>query len=68
MFELEVVRPSMRPTSNIETEDIGPGPRALGALKMLKRRGSQGQRTILLKGQMRYFSEVNSVIFLSNPV
>lgn len=68
MFELEVVRPCMRPMSNIEPEDIGPGPRALGALKMLKRRGSQGQRTILLKGQMRYFSEINSVIFLCNPV
>lgn len=66
MFELEVVRPCMRPMTNKE-EDPGPGPR-VGALQLLTRRGSQGQRTILLKGQMRYFSEVNSVIFLCNPV
>uniref|UniRef100_A0A8D8S3Q7 guanylate cyclase n=1 Tax=Cacopsylla melanoneura TaxID=428564 RepID=A0A8D8S3Q7_9HEMI len=68
MFELEVIRPCMRPMNNMEAETKGPGPRIAGALNMLNRRGSQGQRTILLKGQMRYFSEVNSVIFLCNPV
>lgn len=32
------------------------------------RRGSQGMRSILLKGQMRYVADINAIIFLCSPL
>lgn len=35
---------------------------------ILDRRGSQGMRSILLKGQMRYLKELEGIIFLCSPL
>lgn len=32
------------------------------------RRGSQGMRSILLKGQMRFVADINAIIFLCSPL
>jgi len=38
-----------------------------GAVSM-DRRGSQGLRSMLLKGQMRFIKEIDSIIFLCSPM
>lgn len=34
----------------------------------LDRRGSHGLRGLLLKGQMRYIKEIDSIVFLCSPL
>lgn len=34
----------------------------------MARRGSQGVRSILLKGEMRYIKDINSLVFLCSPL
>lgn len=34
----------------------------------LDRRGSHGLRGLLLKGQMRYITEIDSIVFLCSPL
>lgn len=45
----------------------GPAPANNGAPKPV-RRGSQGLRSILLKGQMRFIKEIDGLIFLCSPL
>jgi len=33
-----------------------------------RRRGSQGTRSILLKGQMKYIDEIKAIVFLCSPL
>ena len=37
-------------------------------IAQIERRGSQGLRSILLKGEMRFLKEVNMLIFLCSPL
>ncbi|XP_058062211.1 soluble guanylate cyclase 89Db-like [Anopheles bellator] len=37
-------------------------------LTSMPRRGSQGLRSILLKGEMRYIKDINSLVFLCSPL
>nr|CAD7255810.1 unnamed protein product [Timema shepardi] len=67
LFELEVVR--VRP----EEEDLPSTPVVEGSsgvveLPNLDRRGSQGTRCILLKGQMTFVKDINCIIFLCSPI
>ncbi|XP_076546019.1 soluble guanylate cyclase 89Da isoform X2 [Osmia lignaria lignaria] len=59
MFELELLRlnDDMSSSSNIASTSSG-----------LDRRGSQGVRSILLKGQMRYIEDIDAIIFLCSPL
>ncbi|XP_050536349.1 soluble guanylate cyclase 89Db-like [Daktulosphaira vitifoliae] len=66
-FELEVLRSThalmnTRNTSKVEKKSVNPLP------PTLDRRGSYGSRSILLKGQMRHFKEIDVVVFLCSPV
>ena len=38
------------------------------AVTVKDRRGSQGLRSILLKGEMRYLKDVNMLVFLCSPL
>lgn len=62
MFELELIR---------STENSSPtsskGNSAAAGLK-LDRKGSQGARSILLKGQMRYIEDIKAIVFLCSPL
>lgn len=83
LFELELLRPEAKtkllkkkqleaaaansleddsPTHVEATSKDYPGPMAFD------RRGSQGTRSILLKGQMRYVADINAIIFLCSPL
>jgi len=33
-----------------------------------RRRGSQGTRSILLKGQMKYIDDIKAIVFLCSPL
>ncbi|CAL7940160.1 unnamed protein product [Xylocopa violacea] len=61
MFELELIRLSDNDaSSNLDnTASTSSG---------LDRRGSQGARSILLKGQMRYIDDIKAIIFLCSPL
>lgn len=61
MFELELFRSNdNRCSHNDETNDT--------TAPKLERKGSQGARSILLKGQMRYIEDIKSIIFLCSPL
>ncbi|XP_066591877.1 soluble guanylate cyclase 89Da-like [Prorops nasuta] len=60
MFELELIRS----TSSRSTDSDS----SASTSSSLDRRGSQGSRSILLKGQMRYLKDVKAIIFLCSPL
>ncbi|XP_044019324.1 soluble guanylate cyclase 89Db-like [Aphidius gifuensis] len=61
MFELELIR---------STENICPhkDEKTGSSNSKLERKNSQGARSILLKGQMRYIEEIKSIVFLCSPL
>lgn len=61
MFELELIR---------STESICPkkDEKTSSSNAKLERKNSQGARSILLKGQMRYIEEIKSIVFLCSPL
>ncbi|XP_012250694.1 soluble guanylate cyclase 89Da-like [Athalia rosae] len=65
LFELELIR-------SAETQFKGPVSPTLSESAStstgLGRRGSQGARSILLKGQMRHIEEIKAIIFLCSPL
>lgn len=61
MFELELVRLNDNDASS--NSDNTPS-----TSSGLDRRGSQGARSILLKGQMRYIEDLKAIIFLCSPL
>lgn len=58
IFELELIRANDH-HSSINSDSTSSG---------LDRRGSQGARSILLKGQMRYIEDIKAIIFLCSPL
>ncbi|KOX70464.1 Soluble guanylate cyclase 89Da [Melipona quadrifasciata] len=61
MFELELIRLNDNDASS--NSDNTPS-----TSSRLDRRGSQGARSILLKGQMRYIEDLKAIIFLCSPL
>ncbi|KMQ89142.1 soluble guanylate cyclase 89da-like protein [Lasius niger] len=61
IFELELIRANDHHSSinSNNTPSTSSG---------LDRRGSQGARSILLKGQMRYIEDIKAIIFLCSPL
>ncbi|XP_032456579.1 soluble guanylate cyclase 89Da [Nasonia vitripennis] len=64
MFELELIRSAEQQSSAAKQADELNGRSHL----KLDRRGSQGARNILLKGQMRYIDDIKAIIFLCSPL
>jgi guanylate cyclase len=65
LFELEVVRtPEDDKSTDVAESKHKP------ALPYLldRRRGSQGTRSILLKGQMKYMDDIKAIVFLCSPL
>lgn len=58
MFELELIRCN---EVMLQSPDNPSG-------SALDRKGSQGSRSILLKGQMRFIQDINAIIFLCSPL
>ncbi|PSN57581.1 Soluble guanylate cyclase 89Db [Blattella germanica] len=72
LFELEIIR---NPKTEEEKEGAAAGPALLEEkqspnlpLLLDRRRGSQGTRSILLKGQMKFMDDINAIIFLCSPL
>lgn len=61
IFELELIR--VNDCHSSINSDNTPS-----TSKSLDRRGSQGARSILLKGQMRYIEDIKAIIFLCSPL
>ncbi|XP_032673100.1 soluble guanylate cyclase 89Da-like isoform X2 [Odontomachus brunneus] len=61
IFELELIRANDHHT----VVNSGDTPSTSSSLD---RRGSQGARSILLKGQMRYIEDIKAIIFLCSPL
>nr|CAD7193906.1 unnamed protein product [Timema douglasi] len=67
LFELEVVR--VRPEEEeLPSTPVAEGSSGVVELPNLDRRGSQGTRCILLKGQMTFVKDINCIIFLCSPI
>jgi guanylate cyclase len=67
LFELEIIR-----TPKAE-EDLGAAVvdatyKPTLPLLLDRRRGSQGTRSILLKGQMKYIDDIKAIVFLCSPL
>ena len=61
MFELELLRTENK-NSAVQTDKL------TSTVSKYERRTSQGARNILLKGQMRYISDMKAIIFLCSPM
>lgn len=82
LFELELGRNSANSANKLlksgETSANGPGFAGIVAAATAAaatdegaaalRRGSQGYRSLLLKGQMRYMSDLDNIMFLCSPL
>jgi guanylate cyclase len=67
LFELEVIRtPRAEEDNSTVVADEKYKPQV--PLLLDRRRGSQGTRSILLKGQMKYIDEIKVIIFLCSPL
>lgn len=62
-FELELIRST---DSHLNSESARDD--VTGLMSRLDRKGSQGARSILLKGQMRYIEDMKSIVFLCSPL
>ncbi|XP_026471920.1 soluble guanylate cyclase 89Db-like, partial [Ctenocephalides felis] len=60
LFELELLKTA---TEHIKVEEA-----TSEVIRVMNRRGSQGYRSLLLKGQMRYIKDIDSIIFLCSPL
>ncbi|XP_068082929.1 soluble guanylate cyclase 89Db [Anabrus simplex] len=73
LFELEVIRSPQREEAEESEDPATPEPSQLEVPEsigppLLDRRGSQGNRSILLKGQMRYVEDIQVIIFFCSPL
>lgn len=58
-----------KPSGSTTVKDIPPKNQLdLATIAQIERRGSQGLRSILLKGEMRFLKDVNMLIFLCSPL
>jgi len=55
LFELEVIRPGGAPVDKKNGTEF-------------ERRGSQGFRSVLLKGQMKFIKDINAIVYLCSPL
>ncbi|XP_029173024.1 soluble guanylate cyclase 89Db-like [Nylanderia fulva] len=62
IFELELIR------ANDHRSPINSDSTPSTSTSSLNRRGSQGARSILLKGQMRYIDDIKAIIFFCSPL
>jgi guanylate cyclase len=67
LFELEVNR---APNTEEDTDTAVAEVKHKPTLPFLldRRRGSQGTRSILLKGQMKYMDDIKAIVFLCSPL
>lgn len=67
LFELEVIRtPKAEDDRSTAVMDSKHKPTL--PLLLDQRRGSQGTRSILLKGQMKYIDDIKAIVFLCSPL
>ena len=52
----------------VDVKPAIPEPDDPSKLMSVARRGSQGLKNILLKGEMRYIKDINSLVFLCSPL
>ncbi|XP_055596372.1 soluble guanylate cyclase 89Db-like isoform X2 [Uranotaenia lowii] len=64
-FEIQLLKGA---TATDGAEEGPQEPDDPGKLMNIARRGSQGLRSILLKGEMRYIRDINSLVFLCSPL
>jgi guanylate cyclase len=67
LFELEVIRTPKAEEDNSTTVMDSKHKPTLPLL-LDRRRGSQGTRSILLKGQMKYIHDIKAIVFLCSPL
>jgi guanylate cyclase len=67
LFELEIIR---TPKAEEELEAAAVDVMHQPPLPLLldRRRGSQGTRSILLKGEMKYIDDIKAIVFLCSPL
>lgn len=58
--QVGIGRPRRCPMNNPKSETL--------SLSAMERRGSQGWTRVLLKGQMRYIADIDSIVFLCSPL
>lgn len=71
LFELEMVRAgcnSAKSQKAIEDGKEGPSGRVITNINMDRRESQGGPKMILLKGQMRYIEDIDSIVFLCSPL
>ncbi|XP_049530693.1 soluble guanylate cyclase 89Db-like [Anopheles darlingi] len=56
------------PSESTQAHEQTPAEDAAKLMTTIPRRGSQGIRSILLKGEMRYIKDINSLVFLCSPL
>ncbi|XP_055617436.1 soluble guanylate cyclase 89Db-like isoform X1 [Toxorhynchites rutilus septentrionalis] len=64
-FEIQLLKSSC---NGIDETVVEPEPEDPTKMMNIARRGSQGLRSILLKGEMRYIKDINSLVFLCSPL
>lgn len=79
IFELELIRDAAAPKSNdgkmkkasnavVSKEDEENARDATTTAKLATQRGAQSNYRLLLKGQMRYIADLDSIVFLCSPL
>lgn len=70
LFEIQLLRQASAKSTKIRLpmEKISSTEGVLMELPSRNRRGSQGLRTILLKGEMKYLKDNDALIFLCSPL
>lgn len=71
LFEIQLLRLAPGCSYNLKSSDSEPNAGGSGKQQEVptkNRRGSQGLRTILLKGEMKYFKDIDALIFLCSPL
>jgi guanylate cyclase len=67
LFELEIIRtPKAEEELGAAAVEVTHKPTL--PLLLDRRRGSQGTRSILLKGQMKYIDDIKAIVFLCSPL
>lgn len=68
LFEIQLLRLAPGCSSNLKSTDSEPNGESGRQALNKNRRGSQGLRTILLKGEMKYLKDIDALIFLCSPL
>ena len=70
IFELEMIPAGQTTSERVEKANGGDssGGSQSDLSGQLSRHGSQGGKSVLLKGQMRYIDDIKAVVFLCTPV